>query len=214
MPVIADIKCHSPKEGDLLGGRDARKLAKALESAGAPVLSVVTEKENFGGSLELLFQICADTSVPVLRKDFIKRREQILETAEAGASAVLLIASMLEENSLRDLYEEACSSGLAALVEVHSLEEIARVNSLCPELVGINNRDILALERDDGGIGTTENLVKAFCGSPFIVSESAIFTPQDVARAKNAGAGAVLVGTALLKAENIAEKYAELSIRI
>lgn len=224
MPVIADIKRHSPKEGPLLGDRDVLKLAETLISAGAPALSVVTEEQYFGGSLAMLERISANVSVPVLRKDFIRTKEQIQETASAGASAVLLIVAMLDETRLGRLYEASLKHGLTALVETHSLAEIKMANAISPELIGINNRDILSLENDDGEVGTTEQLVKAirskaglddpFHGRPFIVSESSIMTPDDVARAKNAGANAVLVGTALLKASDIAQKYSELSIPI
>ncbi|MDL2315676.1 indole-3-glycerol-phosphate synthase [Desulfovibrio sp. OttesenSCG-928-A18] len=232
MPVIADIKRHSPKEGPLLGDRDALKLAETLVLAGAPALSVVTEEKYFGGSLAMLERISAKVSVPVLRKDFIRSEEQIRESASAGAAAVLLIVALLDEKRLGCLYEAALKHGLTALVETHKLSEIEMANAISPELVGINNRDIMSLEKDDGGLGTTEALVRAIRGKemrgkemrgkvgrdnpvqggPFIVSESSIMSPGDVARAKKAGADAVLVGTALLKASDIAQKYKELSM--
>ncbi len=227
MPVIADIKNRSPKEGPLIGGRDVLALAETLISAGAPALSVVTEEKYFGGSLDMLERISANVAVPVLRKDFIRTEKQIQETASAGASAVLLIVAMLDETRLGRLYEASLKHGLTALVETHNLAEIKMANAISPELVGINNRDILSLERDDGEVGATERLVREvrggavpgktsldnpFHGCPFIVSESSIMTPDDVARAKKAGANAVLVGTALLKASDIAQKYEELSI--
>lgn len=224
MPVIADIKKHSPKEGPLIDGRDVLKLAEILISAGAPALSVVTEKTYFGGSLGMLERISANVAVPVLRKDFIRTEEQIQETALAGASAVLLIVAMLDETRLGGLYEASLKHGLTALVETHNLAEIEMAKAISPELVGINNRDILSLEKDNGEVGTTELLVKEirsrtglddpFYCCPFIVSESSIMTPDDVARAKKAGADAVLVGTALLQASDIAQKYRELSIPI
>lgn len=224
MPVIADIKRHSPKEGPLLGDRDVLTLAEALIDAGAPALSVVTEETYFGGSLGMLERISAKVSVPVLRKDFIRTEEQIRESASAGAAAVLLIVAILDAARLGRLYEAALKHGLTALVETHSLAEIEMAKAISPELVGINNRDILSLEKDDGEVGTTEQLVKAIRsgagpgkpvhGRPFIVSESAIMTPADVARAKAAGADAVLVGTALLKAPDIAHTYRQLSIAI
>lgn len=224
MPVIADIKRHSPKEGPLIGNRDVLELVEALIFAGAPALSVVTEEKHFGGSLGMLERISSNVAVPVLRKDFIRTEEQIQETASAGASAVLLIVAMLDETRLGSLYEASLKHGLTALVETHNLAEIEMAKTINPELVGINNRDILSLEKDDGEAGATEQLVKAirggagldnpFQGCPFIVSESAIMTPGDVARTKNAGADAVLVGTALLQASDIAQKYEELSIPI
>jgi indole-3-glycerol phosphate synthase len=212
MPVIADIKSKSPKEGELIGSRDCRELAETLVSAGAPALSVVTESEHFGGSLNMLERICASVDVPVLRKDFIQTEMQIRETASAGASAVLLIVAILDQVRLRRLYDAALRYDLIALVETHSLAEIHMANAISPELVGINNRDILSFEKDDGEVSTTERLIRAVQGNSCIVSESSIRTASDVARAGKAGADAVLVGTALLTAPDISEKYRELSI--
>ena len=95
IPVIADIKCRSPKEGDLLAGRDPVELAWQLAAAGAPVLSVVTEAKEFGGSPELLRRLSSEVPVPFLRKDFLSSRQDLIETKEAGASAVLLMYSTL-----------------------------------------------------------------------------------------------------------------------
>ena len=212
MPVIADLKRLSPKEGELMRGRDPIELAKALVSAGAPALSVVTEQEHFGGSLDMLSRIAGACGVPVLRKDFIRTKAEIRESARAGASAVLLIAAMLDKNLLFELYGEALEYGLVALAETHSIAEMEMVNALHAGLVGINNRDIIALEKDDGTVDTTVKLIGAAEGNPLIVSESSIATAADIMRARDAGANAVLVGTALLRADNIAEKYRELSV--
>ena len=104
VPGIPDIKCRSPKEGDLLNGRDPVKIARTFAAAGAPVLSVVTEAEHFGGSLGLLSDIVQTTGLPVLRKDFIQTEQAIIETAQAGAAAVLLISSMLARLTLEQMY--------------------------------------------------------------------------------------------------------------
>ena len=212
MPVIADLKCRSPKEGNLMGGRDPVAVAKALVSAGAPALSVVTEPQQFGGSLDMLSRIVEESGAPVLRKDFIKTKEAVKESVQAGASALLLIAAILDKKLLFELYSEAKSHGIAALVEAHSMAELEMVNALHAEFVGINNRDITLFETDSGSVDTTAKRISSIKGNPFIVSESAIFTAQDVQTARDTGANAVLVGTALLQAADIAAKYRELSI--
>ncbi len=207
--VIPDIKCFSPKEGDLLSGRDPVELAKILIGSGAPVLSVVTEEENFGGSKRLLKDI-ASLGVPVLRKDFLKTGADIRETKALGASAVLLMYSCLDGDTLRELYAEAKSAGLDVLVETHTEEELAKAAALGAELIGINNRDIGILERDDGTVSLTERLARHKPAGSFLVSESAVSSPDDVRRAVRAGADAALVGTSLMRAENTASFYQKL----
>lgn len=213
VPVIADLKRRSPKEGDLFCGRDPLKLAEALAACGAPALSVVTEREHFDGSVELLRDVAASTRLPVLRKDFIRSARAVEETAEAGAAAALLIVSMLDADLLGELLDACRACGLEALVETHTLLEIEIAGRYSPPLVGVNNRDILRLERDDGTVETTRGLAQAWQkhDRPFIVSESAIETAEDVRSALQGGADAVLVGTAILKAADPAAKYRELS---
>lgn len=210
-PVVADLKCRSPKEGILMEASAAPGLANTLKVCGCPALSVVTEAEHFGGSLKLLEDVVVQTGLPVLRKDFIRTRDEIMRSADAGASAVLLIVSMLDPATLYTLYETALTCGLTPLVETHTPVEAALANALHPSFVGINNRDILSLELDDGTVASTEELIGSFSGSPFVISESAILTREDVRRARDAGAHGVLVGTALLKAQDVFSKYTELS---
>lgn len=211
IPVVPDIKSKSPKEGDLLRGRDPVQLARALAAAGAPALSVVTEPGYFGGSADLLRRIVENVSLPVLRKDFINNTVQLQETVDLGAAAVLLIASMLDKKLLFKLVEDALKLGLEPLVETHSLEEINSFNELTLNVIGINNRNIVELELDDGSVLMTENLVKAVRPGVFVVSESSISSPADVRRAAAAGAHAVLVGTAILQARDPAGMYRILS---
>lgn len=202
MAVIPDIKVRSPKEGALLRGRDPVELAKLLEAAGAAALSVVTEEESFGGSLELLEKVCCAVQVPVLRKDFIQDETQLKESQEAGADAVLLIAAHLEGPRLARLHEAAHRLGLETLIEVHTEAELKSVIGLQLDALGINNRDILQLERDGGTVATTERLARLVPDSIVLISESGIATVDDVRRAARAGATAVLVGTAILQADD------------
>lgn len=211
VPVIPDIKSRSPQEGDLLQGRDPVQYAKALAEAGVPAISVVTEPKHFGGSPELLQKIVRAASLPVLRKDFINSRLQLQESADLGASAVLLISSMLERVQLFELAEEALRLGLEPLVETHNESEIISARELKLNMIGINNRNIVELEMDDGSVSNTERLAGLVSPETLVISESSISSPADVRRALSAGAHAVLVGTAILRAGDPAEMYRLLS---
>ena len=210
VPVIPDFKMISPAEGPLFSGRDVLRAAKALEEAGAPALSVVTEEREFGGSLNLLSDIVKAVDIPVLRKDFIRTVADIEETARRGA-AVLLICSCLDEAALGSLYRAAISCGLEPLVEAHTAQELRRAGNLGARLVGINNRDILTLERDGGTVSTTSALAAGKPEGAVLISESGIRSPADVRAALAAGADAVLVGTAVWRAEAPVSFYRELS---
>jgi len=211
--VIPDIKCISPKEGDLLRGRDPVNTAKYLVRYGAPVLSVVTERERFGGSPELLRSIVRAVDVPVLRKDFITREDQLAETAELGAAAVLLICATTGEKTLEMLYEKALELGLEPLVEVHTARELAFAKTLGANLIGVNNRDITTLEKDDGGPDLTAALASDIPADALLISESGILSPEDARLAVSAGANAVLVGTALWLADDMGAMYQSLRIK-
>ena len=212
--VIPDIKRISPKEGDLFKGRDPANTAKELVGFGAPVLSVVTEYERFGGSLELLYSIVKNTKVPVLRKDFITTEKQLSETAELGAAAVLLICAITDEKNLYTLYEKSIKLGLEPFVEVCTRDEMAFAKKLDAKLIGINNRNILTLELDDGNPSRTAALASNIDmpSGALLVSESGILTPDDAKLAVSAGANAILVGTALWQAPNMGEMYKSLRV--
>ena len=216
--VIPDIKCFSPKEGDLLRGRNPVEVAIALVQAGAPVLSVVTEPDQFKGSPELLQSIAEATGVPILRKDFIHTKDDLLQTKAMGASAILLISSCLEPDELRGLYHEALSIGLEPLVEVHTREELRFAAALGAKLIGINNRNILELERDDGTVATTREMAAYAPKDALLISESSIRDPAQVRSAIKYGADFVLVGTAIWQAEDPAVVYkmlcAPISVKI
>jgi len=211
--VIPDIKCISPKEGDLLCGRDPVETAKFLVRCGAPVLSVVTERERFGGSTGLLSAIVQAAGVPVLRKDFITNEDQLLETAELGAAAILLICAITDEKKLRTLYEKALALGIEPFVEVHTMQEMALANALGARLIGINNRNIVTLERDDGGPARTAALASGAPAYALLVSESGILSPEDAKLAAASGANAVLVGTALWQARDMGAMYQALHVK-
>jgi indole-3-glycerol phosphate synthase len=210
--IIPDIKCISPKEGDLLCGRDPVAVAKTLVRRGAPLLSVVTEREHFGGSAELLAAIARTVDVPILRKDFIVHEDQLAETAALGAAAVLLICATIEEKNLRALYEKTLALKLEPFVEVHTTQEMQLARQLGARLVGINNRNIVTLERDNGGPDRTATLASGAPTGALLVSESGILSPEDARLAASAGVNAVLVGTALWQAPDMEAMYQSLRI--
>ena len=205
--MIPDFKAISPQHGDLFRGRDPVAAAKLLMREGAPALSVVTETKAFGGSLALLRQLVAETGLPVLRKDFITSPEDLKITRDCGAEAVLLICAMHTLPVLTALYEAAVHMGLEPLVEAHTERELAWAGQIGAGLVGINNRNILELERDDGTVSATASLAAHAPRDVFLVSESAIGTPAEAQAAIRAGADAVLVGTALWQAADMAACY-------
>lgn len=207
--VIPDIKVYSPKDGDLMRGRNPVDYARSLEVAGAPVLSVVTEEKEFHGSLSMLRSISEAVQIPVLRKDFIHTREDLEETVACGASAILLMCSCLEPEEMKYLYHEALALGLDPFVETHKAEDFQLVKDLGlnPKLMGINNRDILVLERDDGDVKHTLSLVDLAPEEAFLVTESSIKNPSEVRSAINSGMDAALVGTAIALAPDAENFY-------
>lgn len=210
VPVIVDFKCISPGEGRLFDEKDAVRNALKMIEAGAPAISVVTEPTDFGGSLDMLRAIVDAVDVPVLRKDFIRTKEAIDETIECGASAVLLMCSVMSAEQMVICYNYALERGIEPLVETHTEAEIEFAASLGAKLMGINNRDILRLEKDGGTVSTTQGLAGSKPEGAFLISESGILTPEDVRRAIDSGADAALVGTAIWKAEDPFAYYKEM----
>lgn len=207
IPVIPDIKLVSPKEGNLFQGKNPVNMAMLMEKLGAPAISVVTEPKDFGGSLKLLTDVASAVSVPVLRKDFISDEDDLCRTKECGASAILLICACLSEEKLKKLYNAALCLSLEPLVEAHTKEELTLAGNLGARLIGINNRDILTLEKDDGSVARTRELAAYVPGDALLISESGIATPEQAKAAIRAGAGAVLVGTAIWRSKDICRFY-------
>jgi len=205
--LIPDIKCYSPKEGDLLNGRDPVEVSKQLIRYGAPVLSVVTEREHFGGSPKLLRDIAKSTGVPILRKDFITSADMLAETVELGAAAVLLICAITDEKTLGRLYEKALALGLEPLVEVHSPSEMKFASKLGARMIGINNRDITVLECDAGKPSLTVTLADMVPAGTMLISESGISSEEEAKQVVSSGAHAILVGTALWRARDMEAAY-------
>ena len=210
IPLIAEIKVYSPKDGELLKNRDPLKILQEYEEGGACAISVVTEPIYFKGSLDLLTLIRGNTSLPILRKDFIETKEQIEETKRMGIEAILLIACMLSDKKLTELNEYAQGLGLETVIEIHEKKDLRKLAGLNLDIVGINNKDILNLERDEDQINPTIELINRIPRSILTISESGIRSIEDVKKVIDAGCDAVLMGTALLKAKDIREKVREI----
>jgi indole-3-glycerol phosphate synthase len=200
LPLVADIKPASPRDGKLVGPRDVAELARMLVAAGACALSVVTEPKHFGGSLQTLRRVGEAVDVPVLRKDFFSSPEQVEESKKQGAAAVLLILATTPDPVVAVLYHRARELDLEVVVEIHTRRELERALALSPTIIGINNRDILSLETDSGDVRVTEELAPLVPDGILKISESSLRTGAEIGRAVDAGADAVLVGTAILQA--------------
>jgi len=203
LAVIAEIKRRSPSAGAIKPGADAVAQAHAYRAAGADALSVLTDEEFFGGSLEDLRGVVAAVGpgtaapLPCLRKDFMVHPIQVLEAHAAGASACLLIVRALADDELASLAAAAAAAGLDALFEVHDEAEVERALRHGARIVGVNNRDLARFQTD---LALSERLIPRLPRDVIAVSESGIFTGADAARVRAAGAHAVLVGEALMRA--------------
>ncbi|MFC7098202.1 indole-3-glycerol phosphate synthase [Halobaculum marinum] len=195
VPVIAEVKPTSPTTD---GARedDPVELAEAMVAGGAAALSVLTEPDHFGGSVENLERIREAVDVPVLRKDFLVREDQ-LDAVEADV--VLLIARFVEDD-LADLVAAARDRGFQPLVEVHTREELAAALAAGADLVGVNNRDLGQLEVD---LATFERLAPEAPDDVTLIAESGITTPADARRMREAGADGLLIGSAIMDAEGV-----------
>jgi indole-3-glycerol phosphate synthase len=195
--VIAEVKRRSPSKGDIRIDLDPAALAVAYAAGGAAAVSVLTEPRHFAGSPEDLLSVRAAVDLPVLRKDFVTSPYQVWEARAWGADAVLLIVAALDPPSLRDLLAEVAAAGLDALVEVHTVPEAEAAAAAGAGLVGVNARDLATLEVDPGRFAAVR---QALPGGTVLVAESGIRDRAGVQAAAGAGADAVLVGEALVRA--------------
>jgi indole-3-glycerol phosphate synthase len=204
---IAEIKEASPSAGMIRKDVDPVEIGRLYEGFGAAAISVLTDERFFHGSLASMKQVKEAVSIPVLRKDFIIDAYQIYESRALGADAVLLIAAILSNDKLRAFLSLSAELGLEALVEVHTESERDRALAAGAEVIGINNRDLTTFAVD---LSTTIRLVSGVPEGITCVSESGIKTRDDVARLREAGVDALLVGTALMAAKDIGAKIKEL----
>lgn len=203
LALIAEVKRASPSKGPIAPGADAVALAKAFQEGGAAAISVLTEPNYFGGSLEDLRDVRAATGVPVLRKDFICDALHVYEARAAGADAVLLIVAALTQSELVALIDAATVCGMAADVEVHSPEEVSRATDAGAQIVAINARNLATLDVD---LATIERVRPMVPPGIVVVAESGIETAADVRRMRDAGVDAVHVGETLMRAADPAAR--------
>ncbi len=194
--VIAEIKKASPSKGVIRENFSPAEIAKSYQKGGAACLSVLTDAQYFQGSAEYLKQARAACKLPVLRKDFMIDSYQVFEARAMGADCILLIVAALELNQMRALEQLAHELGMAVLVEVHDADELELALHLDTPLVGINNRNLRTF---DVTLQTTLDLLKVLPDDRFVVTESGIFTPEDVKLMLDNDVHAFLVGEAFMR---------------
>ena len=208
LSVIAEVKKASPSKGLICTEFDPVAIARAYEAAGANAISVLTEEHYFQGSNRYLTEIRRQvTTLPLLRKDFIIDPYQIYQAKCIGADAILLIAAVLDTDTLTQYYKIAQDLGLECLAEVHNEPELEAVLKVGFSIVGINNRNLKTFQVS---LNTTAQLAPLLPKSCVLVSESGIASNTDMKTVREYGADAVLIGETLMKSQNIAQTIAEL----
>ena len=205
--IIAEVKKASPSKGVIAEDFDYLAIAKEYESAGASAISVLTEPYFFMGSNDYLKEISENVSIPVLRKDFIVDEYMIWEAKALGASAILLIVSILDIVQLKKYLDLAHDLGLSAIVETHDGDEIMRALTVGAEIIGVNNRNLNDFTVD---IENSISLRRCVSGDTIFISESGIKTKEDVLRLKENNVDAVLIGETLMKSNDKKAMISEL----
>jgi len=201
--IIAEIKRASPSKGVINDKINVAETAKNYERGGACAVSVLTEEDFFAGSLADLQMVRNSVSLPVLRKDFIFDEFQILEAAANGADVILLIAAMLDDKDLLNLYRLAERElGLDVLLEVHTLEELKRAQKIGAKIIGVNNRDLHSFAVS---LDVSRELIKHATGDALMIAESGLQTPEDISELRKRGFAGFLVGETLMRAGDTAE---------
>ncbi|HHU6749959.1 TPA: indole-3-glycerol phosphate synthase TrpC [Staphylococcus pseudintermedius] len=196
--VIAEIKSKSPTVSDI-PKRNLEQQLRLYTAGGASAISILTDEHYFGGSYERMAILTKQTHVPVLCKDFMIDERQIDVAKKAGASMILLIVNILTDEALARLHDYATSLGLEVLVEVHDPQELARAHCIHPQFVGVNNRDLRSFKTD---VSHTGQILTSRQQGIHYISESGIKTVPDIETLVPTGIAAVLVGEALMKADD------------
>ena len=206
LSVIAEIKRKSPSAGAISSATlDAVEQARVYVNADVDCMSILTDTDYFGGSLQDLWDVVEflerhDRRTPCLRKDFMVHPIQVLEAAEAGARAILIIVRALDDDSIKALQDAAAIANLDCLFEIHEESELEKALRFDPTIIGVNNRDLKRFKTD---LAISEALIPQIPEGIAKISESGIFTPEDAQRAAECGADAILVGEALMKSEEV-----------
>ena len=205
--LIAEIKFASPSAGIIRHTTDPIAVGRIYEAAGASAISLLTDKKYFKGDLNYLPRLKKAISLPILRKDFIIDEIQVKESFLWGADAVLLIARILSGKQFKRLLEACQDMGMAALAEVHDTSDLKKVIECGADIIGINNRNLDTFEVD---LGTTVELAPLIPPPHILVSESGIRSGNDIQSLAASGICSVLVGSVLMKSENLIDKTKEL----
>jgi indole-3-glycerol phosphate synthase len=209
--LICEVKRKSPSAGDISPGRDQVAVARDYETGGAACISVLTDGPSFGGSLDDMISVRAAIRLPVLRKDFMIDPIQIVEARAAGADAILIIMSAVDDTLARELHAAADQHGMSVLLEAHDEAELVRALGLPSALIGVNNRDLRRMATD---LATTERLADMIpdwsASGRILISESGVKTPADISRLRACGARGFLVGESLMRAEHPSDSVREL----
>lgn len=206
--IIAECKRASPSLGLIREDYDPKEIASVYRSCGAAALSVLTENEFFQGDIEHVEQ-AGKCGLPILRKDFILSPLQLYQSKQAGAHAVLLIARLLSEETLRSLYELACKIGLGVLVEVHTQAEVEVSLDLPAKVIGINHRDLESLEMDLNLSARLAPQIRKASPDTILVAESGIEN-KSIQKKLQEHVDAVLIGTALMESKDIVKRWQEI----
>ncbi len=205
--LICELKKASPSEGIIREDFQPLRIAGTFEYAGAAAISILTEPHFFKGRPSYLKTVRQVTTIPLLRKDFILESYQIYETALLEADAFLLIASILTEEELKNLIELGRKLGMDALVETHSEDDLKKALGAGAEILGINNRNLMDLSVDPN---RAKRLLQHIPKGPAVVVESGFRTHDELMEYKSLGVHTFLIGTVLMKADDIASKIQEL----
>ena len=207
--IIAEVKKASPSKGVFREDFQPVEIAKAYERGGADALSVLAERKHFQGNIEYIRQIKrSDVNLPILSKDFTIDKFQIVEAAAYGADAVLLIAAILSDKELQELYEFCRTMELYCIAEVYTEEDLERVSDLEKAAIQINNRDLKTFEVD---LANTEKLLNKAPAGRKVISASGIRSREDIERLRHHGVDAVLIGESLMVENDIEAKLRELT---
>ena len=196
--IIAEIKKSSPSAGIISDNFDPVSKSKEYESFGASALSILTEEDYFLGNIKYLMDVKAITSLPILRKDFIVDEYQIYESKLIGADCILLIASILNDEELKNFSEIAERLKLDYIIEVHDEEELQRVKHFSNAIIGVNNRNLKTFDVD---INNSVELKKIFEGENIFIAESGIKSKKDIEYLQQHNINVFLIGESLMKGD-------------